>query len=69
MTDLKDKNVLITGAASGIGRLMAMKIAALGGRMILWDVNREALTKLCGELEGRGLAVKAIHSTSRIEAP
>jgi NAD(P)-dependent dehydrogenase (short-subunit alcohol dehydrogenase family) len=51
--------VLITGAASSIGRLMALKIAALGGRMILWDVNGAALRKLSGELEGRGLAAKA----------
>jgi short-subunit dehydrogenase len=59
MTDLKDKNVLITGAASGIGRLMALKIAALHGRTILWDVNGEALAKLCSEPEGHGRAAKA----------
>ncbi|KYO26071.1 epidermal retinol dehydrogenase 2 [Alligator mississippiensis] len=33
--------VLITGAGSGIGRLMALKFAHLGAVLVLWDVNRE----------------------------
>jgi all-trans-retinol dehydrogenase (NAD+) len=54
MTDFLGKNVLITGAGSGIGRLMAEKIAAEGGQVALWDVNREGLDRLREELEGRG---------------
>lgn len=50
MTDLVGKNVLVTGAVSGIGRLMVHKIAAAGGRVILWDVNEEGLTKVEDEL-------------------
>ncbi|XP_007430283.1 epidermal retinol dehydrogenase 2 [Python bivittatus] len=33
--------VLITGAGSGIGRLMALKFARLGAVLVLWDVNLE----------------------------
>jgi all-trans-retinol dehydrogenase (NAD+) len=51
MTELQDKNVLITGAASGIGRLLAVKIAALGGRVILWDINQEGLEVVCDQLQ------------------
>jgi NAD(P)-dependent dehydrogenase (short-subunit alcohol dehydrogenase family) len=43
MTDLAKKNVLITGAASGIGRLMAERMSALGARLILWDIEEEGL--------------------------
>ncbi len=43
MTDFRDKNVLITGAASGIGRLLAERIAAGGGRLVLWDIDEPGL--------------------------
>ncbi len=43
MTDFRDRNVLITGAASGIGRLLAERMAAGGGRLILWDIDEPGL--------------------------
>ncbi|XP_039207377.1 epidermal retinol dehydrogenase 2 [Crotalus tigris] len=35
--------VLITGAGSGMGRLMALKFAQLGATLVLWDVNLEGI--------------------------
>lgn len=35
--------VLITGAGSGIGRLLAIKFASLGATVVVWDINQEAL--------------------------
>lgn len=35
--------VLITGAGSGIGRLLAVKFAGLGATLVLWDINQEGL--------------------------
>ncbi|KAF1494735.1 Epidermal retinol dehydrogenase 2, partial [Eudyptula minor novaehollandiae] len=35
--------VLITGAASGIGRLLSLKFASLGATVVLWDINQEGL--------------------------
>ena len=32
--------VLITGGGSGIGRLMAVKLAKLGAIIVTWDVNQ-----------------------------
>jgi all-trans-retinol dehydrogenase (NAD+) len=59
MTELAGKNVLITGAASGIGRLMAGKIAARGSRLILWDLDTRGLDGLRAELAAKGAAVQA----------
>ncbi|KAG5850253.1 hypothetical protein ANANG_G00080270 [Anguilla anguilla] len=33
--------VLITGAGSGIGRLMALEFSTMGVTLVLWDINQE----------------------------
>uniref|UniRef100_H0WGM5 Short chain dehydrogenase/reductase family 16C member 5 n=2 Tax=Otolemur garnettii TaxID=30611 RepID=H0WGM5_OTOGA len=33
--------VLITGAGSGLGRLLALQFARLGSVLVLWDINKE----------------------------
>ncbi|NWX40833.1 RDHE2 dehydrogenase, partial [Steatornis caripensis] len=35
--------VLITGAGSGVGRLLSLKFASLGATVVLWDINQEGL--------------------------
>ena len=57
MSDIAGRHVLITGGASGIGRLMALQLAARGARLTLWDINREALDRVVGEIgaQARGL--------------
>lgn len=35
--------VLITGAGSGLGRLMAIKFYELGARVVMWDINEPGL--------------------------
>ena len=46
MKDIRNKLILITGGASGIGRLMAFDFARRGGRVAAWDLNRAALDTL-----------------------
>ncbi len=43
MTEIAGKNILITGGASGIGRQMALKMAAAGGNLVLWDIHEDNL--------------------------
>lgn len=52
MRKYQGKNVLITGAASGIGRLMAMELAKFSpASLILLDLNQEALNELTQKLD------------------
>ena len=55
MTDFADKNVLITGAVSGLGRLVSRKIAGQGAHVILLDKNAAGLESMREELSDSGL--------------
>lgn len=51
MFDMKDKVVIITGAASGLGRETATTLAGLGVKLTLVDLNEDALNELKAEIE------------------
>lgn len=42
----QNKTVLITGGASGIGKIMTKKLLASGARVMVWDINAPALAEL-----------------------
>ncbi|MFN2124251.1 MAG: SDR family oxidoreductase [Candidatus Promineifilaceae bacterium] len=46
MSEIAGQNVLITGAGSGIGRLLADRVVERGGFVIAWDINQDALAEL-----------------------
>lgn len=48
----RGKSVLITGAARGLGQLMAQRMAALGARVVLWDLDEAALGRVQAQLPG-----------------
>lgn len=49
------KTVLITGAASGIGRAIALAAGRAGARLVVSDVAQQGLKDPCLELEGMGV--------------
>jgi NAD(P)-dependent dehydrogenase (short-subunit alcohol dehydrogenase family) len=57
---LKDKVVIITGAASGIGRSTATLFAQEGAKVILADLNQERLNQVEAEIISTGGIVKGI---------
>ncbi len=52
MSSLKDKVVIITGAAGNLGRAVAARVQAQGGRMALVERSDEHLQAAYGELTG-----------------
>jgi NAD(P)-dependent dehydrogenase (short-subunit alcohol dehydrogenase family) len=52
--ELTGRRILITGAASGIGRAAANLVSRLGGRVIGVDLNPEGLGEAMSALEGDG---------------
>ena len=51
---LEDKTILITGAASGIGKATSIESSKLGAKIVAVDLNAEGLEELMPQLEGEG---------------
>lgn len=56
----KDDVVVVTGAAQGIGRAIALALAACSARLSLWDVNEERCAQTAAECSAMG--AKAVSS-------
>ena len=57
MKKLKNKNCLLTGAASGIGRSLAIGLAKEGMNLFLVDIDMDNLEKVKREIEGLGVRI------------
>jgi NAD(P)-dependent dehydrogenase (short-subunit alcohol dehydrogenase family) len=60
MRELKDKVVVITGGASGIGRALADRFAVEGSKIVLADIEPGALEEAAAELRAGGTTVLAV---------
>lgn len=60
MKNFQDKVVVITGGASGLGREFANTAAKLGMKLVLADVQQDALDQARAELEAEGAQVLAM---------
>lgn len=60
--DFSGKTAISTGAASGMGLLFAQNFAALGGNVVMCDVNEQVLNEKVSQINslGRGKAIGAI---------
>src|SRR5947208_16792462 len=50
--EIPGKVVLITGAANGIGRDVARRLAPMGARLALIDLDAEGVERAAGEIDG-----------------
>lgn len=56
----RDQVVMITGAASGFGALLAERLAGLGARLVLGDRDVAGLERVAGALREAGATVLAV---------
>lgn len=62
MKEFKDRVAVVTGGASGLGRAMALRFAREGMKIVLADVQADALNKTESELRAAGIAVLAVQT-------
>ena len=68
MKRAQDKVVIITGGASGIGRVSALRFAAEGAKVVVWDIDKAKAEATRGEIEAAGgQALVAIVNTTQPE--
>ncbi len=59
MTEIRNKRVVVTGAAMGMGQKMAEQFALRGATVAMVDINEDALQETCEALRSDGLDVQA----------
>jgi all-trans-retinol dehydrogenase (NAD+) len=52
--NINGETVLVTGAGNGIGKLMALKLAKLGSKLILVDIDQASNEKTAKEITENG---------------
>jgi 3-hydroxybutyrate dehydrogenase len=57
---LKDKICIVTGAASGIGKEIALTFAREGGRIVIADIDRDAANAAAAEIAATGASAMGI---------
>lgn len=61
------QTVIVTGAAHGLGRALALSFARLGARVVGWDVLRDELaeTRALAEVASTPIGIQAVDVTDR----
>ena len=62
MQEFEGRVAVVTGGASGIGRAMAQRFAEAGMRVVLADVERDALEATAAALRDGGAEVLAVET-------
>ena len=52
--NLSGKRIIVTGAASGIGRAVALRVSACGGKVAAFDVNAADGVNTVNEIKEAG---------------
>jgi len=59
VTTISNKHVLITGGASGLGRLLALRCAELGATVTIWDLDAAGAQAVVAEARAGGGTIRA----------
>jgi NAD(P)-dependent dehydrogenase (short-subunit alcohol dehydrogenase family) len=58
MLDFTDQVVLITGAASGFGAMLAAQFSERGAKLVLGDIDEEGLAEVAAQLPGDSVTLR-----------
>ncbi len=65
---LQDRSIVVTGAASGIGRQVALQLAGFGCKLTIADVNESAARDVVAEIVSNGGMAQFVRTDIAIEA-
>jgi len=63
---LKDKNIIITGGGTGLGKSMGMRFGELGAKIVITSRKQEVLDETAKEMKSAGISVLPIAGDVRI---
>ena len=64
----KGRCAIVTGAASGLGKATAARVVAEGGKVVLWDLNAEALETAKTETGALGVVALDVSNLDAVAA-
>ncbi|MCG6856804.1 MAG: SDR family oxidoreductase [Salaquimonas sp.] len=59
-SEFEDESAIVTGAARGIGRITAELMAQRGARVLLADLDSDAVEKAASDLRAKGLTAQSV---------
>ena len=65
----KGKTVIVTGAASGLGREIALALADFGAALVIADIDGAGLKVVAAEIEARGRGGGVVTSRTDVSRP
>lgn len=68
MDRLTDRTAIVTGAASGIGKATAQRLASEGANVVITDINDDAGKAVAAEITGQGYSAAFMHHDVTKEA-
>ena len=67
MSSFNNKRVLITGGASGIGKLIGKLALEKGAELIIWDINQQSVNETVSEFQPLGKVTAYVVDVSDID--
>ena len=62
--DLKDRVAIITGGAQGFGLAISKRIIQSGGKVVIWDIDENAIKSAIDEISSENLSFKKVDVTN-----
>ena len=65
--DFKNRVAIITGGAQGFGLAISKRIIQSGGKVVIWDIDENAINSALNEISSENLSFKKVDVTNFIE--